>query len=77
MKNNREVAIEDIWLMREGVENGLAYAVVYVKREGVWYEAIRELVESNFSHCISASGLVSDSCKPAQWLNSHQPAQER
>ncbi len=73
----QEIAIQDIWLMREGGENGLAYVVIYVQRDGVWYEAIRELMDSNFSHCISANGIISESCKPAAWLNKPEPAQER
>ena len=64
--------------MREGGESGLAYVVVYVQMHGVWYEAIRELADGSFSHCISALGLVSASCQPVSWLNKAQvAAQER
>lgn len=69
--------IENIWLMREGGENETGYAVVYVQRDGVWYEAIRELNSGSFSHCISSHGLVDDRCcKPASWLNKKQQAVE-
>lgn len=73
-----EVAIEDIWLMREGGESDpLPRVVVYVKRSGVWYEAIRELLDSNFSHCISSRGLLDEQhCKPAAWLNSNTQPEE-
>lgn len=63
-----EIAIQDIWLIREGGENDdNASVVVYVKRGGIWYEAIRESSKSNFSHCISANGL--ESCIPVSWMN--------
>ena len=67
MSGLQEIAIEDIWLMREGDD-----AVVYVKRQGLWYEVIRELAEGSFSHCITANGIASRSCTPAHWLNEKQ-----
>ena len=78
MSNGHEVTIQDIWLMREGGESDLLpRVVVYVKRNGAWYEAIRELLDSNFSHCISSYGLLDEQyCKPAAWLNEkmkHEP----
>lgn len=71
------VAVQDIWLMREGGENDLAHTVVYVKMEGVWYEAIRELADSNFSHCISAYGLTSGHLASASWLNNAEQTKEQ
>jgi hypothetical protein len=56
-----DIAIQDIWLMREDND-----VVVYVQREGKWYEAIREPYGYNHSHCITASGLAD--CKLATWL---------
>lgn len=48
------VPIKGIWLRREGSD-----AVVYVmKEDGKTYEAIREHVESTFSHHISEWGLA-------------------
>lgn len=68
MKEN--IIIQDIWLIREGGENDeRAEVVVYVKRDGIWYEAIREYVHSSFSHCISAMGLASEMCHPVAWMN--------
>jgi hypothetical protein len=73
----QDIAIQDIWLIREGGENDVnASVVVYVQRGGIWYEAIRELLDSQFSHNISANGLVSESCKPVAWLNKADQPQE-
>lgn len=66
--------IQNIWLIREA-RSGFEYAVVYVQRNGIWYEAIQELIEGQFSHCISSYGLVDDLyCKPVSWLNEKQEA---
>lgn len=69
-----EVPVQDIWLLREGCETGPAFVVVYVQMHGQWYEAIRERIENNFSHNITANGLVSESCQPVSWLNKAQEA---
>jgi len=75
--SEHSVSIEDIWLIHEGGENETGYAVVYVRRDGVWYEAIREHLSGPFSHCISSHGLVDSlCCKPAAWLNKKQQAVE-
>jgi len=63
-----EVAVQDIWLIREGGESGPATIVVYVQMHGKWYEAIREHADSSFSHNITALGL-SEYCRPVDWLN--------
>jgi len=48
------VPIKGIWLRREG-----DFAVVYVEKgDGKSYEAIREFVDSPFSHHISEHGLA-------------------
>jgi hypothetical protein len=60
----QRIAIQDIWLIREGDD-----VVVYVQREGQWYEAIREQASANFSHCITANGLASAQCQSVSWLN--------
>jgi len=57
MSREDEVAVQDIWLVREGGETGPATVVVYVQMDGVWYEAIRERAEASFSHNITAHGL--------------------
>lgn len=56
------VPLTNVWLMREG-----DYAVLYVERDGNYYEAIREHLDSNFSHNISAEGIrhLSDDRIPA------------
>lgn len=60
---NGEALISDILLVKEG-----DYTVLYVNRQGVWYEAIRELSASAFSHNITSYGLMHLN-KPAEWLN--------
>ena len=67
-----QVPVQAIWLEREGGENDpLAKVVVYVQMDGIWYEAIRELASSQFSHCITATGLTSEECRSRRpaWLN--------
>jgi hypothetical protein len=71
------IAIEGIWLMREGGESDpLAKAVVYVQMQGRWYEAIRESIDSNFSHCVSSYGLASDQLKLADWNEAPQESEQ-
>jgi hypothetical protein len=53
MPHGPQVPIKGIWLRREG-----DYAVVYVEKDGVSYEAIREHVDGPFSHHISEHGLA-------------------
>jgi len=60
---NGEALIGDILLSREG-----EYTVVYVNKQGIWYEAIRELSAGAFSHNITAYGLMHLN-KPAEWLS--------
>lgn len=75
--NEHSTPVQNIWLMHER-KNGFEYAVVYVQREGVWYEAIRELLDGPFSHCISSYGLLDDRCcAPAPWLNEIQQVAEK
>jgi hypothetical protein len=56
-----DIAIQDIWLMREEKD-----IVVYVQREGRWYEAIREPFREHFNASISADGIAEASL--ADWL---------
>jgi hypothetical protein len=70
-KKLHQVSIEGIWLMAEG-----DHIVVYVERDGVWYEAIRELAGYPFSHCITSHGLLSNEVRPADWLNNAPQPEE-
>jgi len=67
---NGEALVGDILLLREGDENDpLAHVVVYVNRQGVWYEAIRELASFNMSHTITSYGLLALKEPAKGWLN--------
>lgn len=71
-------AIDGIRLVREGGENETQeYAVVYIQRNGVWYEAIRELLSSHFDHLLTYHGLASDQLKRASWEESNEGAEEQ
>ena len=50
---NGEALVGDIMLIKKG-----KYTVVKVNLQGKWYEAIREISEDNFSHNITAVGLL-------------------
>lgn len=66
-----EMPVQDIWLLREDDK-----VVVYVQIHGKWYEAIREIHDSSFSHNITANGLeaisnpASKAYAPVQWASS-------
>jgi hypothetical protein len=50
--------IEDLWFRQENAEGNEADIVAYVKLSGVWYEAIRERMDVNFSRYSSAEDLL-------------------
>lgn len=47
----KTLPVSAVWLRREG-----DYAVVLVEIGGVWYKAISEHVEGNFSHMANVAG---------------------
>ncbi len=52
MPNQVAVAVNGIWLRREG-----DHAVVLVERDGAWLDIIREHIDGPFSHICEPNGV--------------------
>ena len=61
-RRREEVGLSGVWALR------LADRVcILVERDGIWYRAFEEFIDSNFSHCISAPGIKALK-ERAEWL---------